>query len=285
MTPNRREILRRVLALPGVQLTGGAPAAAKSRWKMRLSTSSVHFSSLPIEQACERIAALGFEAIDFWNSRFQCPHMDEIENRLGAGGLKEVLAKNKLKLYAFTCYHVGYPKYAKLLGQAGGGVAVRESKYGKVETLASEMKAFLEGLKPELELAEENNSYLAIENHGNALLNTLDSFKAFVEFAAHPRLGIALAPYHLQASGISVEEVTAIVGKRLLFYYAWQRAKDLEQLPGIGPTDFTPWLAALAKAGYSHYVNPFMHGQPPVDVMSQSLEKSVRYLKDCYRKI
>ena len=38
---------------------------------------------------------------------------------------KDLLAKHKLKLAAVTCYFVGYPKYARLLGEMGGGVAVR----------------------------------------------------------------------------------------------------------------------------------------------------------------
>ncbi len=254
---------------------------------MRLSTSSVQFSSLPIEKACEQIAALGFEAVDFWPANFQCPHLDEIEKRLGPEGLKELLAKHNLKLYAFTCYSLGYPKYAELLGKSGGGVAVREAAYGNVkpEDLVPRMKALFESLKPQAEQAEKYDSYIAIENHGGSLLNSVDSFKAFVELNPNPkRLGIALAPYHLQVGQISVPEVTAIVGKQLLFYYAWQHAAGTGQLPGIGPEDFTPWIAALAKADYQWYVNPFMHGHPAPDVMAKSLATSRDYLKECYAK-
>ncbi len=273
------------VAAPG--LIGSNRAQAAEPWKMRLSTSSVQFSSLPIEKACEQIAALGFEAVDFWPANFQCPHLDEIEKRLGPEGLKELLAKHNLKLYAFTCYSLGYPKYAELLGKSGGGVAVREAAYGDVkpEDLATRMKALFESLKPQAEQAEKYDSYIAIENHGGSLLNSVDSFKAFVELNPNPkRLGIALAPYHLQVARISVPEVTAIVGKQMLFYYAWQHAADTSQLPGIGPEDFTPWIAALAKADYQWYVNPFMHGHPEPDVMAKSLATSVDYLKKCYAK-
>ena len=149
-----------------------------------------------MEKACERIAGLGFAAVDFWPAGFKCPHLDEIEKRLGPEGLKELLAKHHLKLYAFTCYnvgaHAGYPRFAKLLGKAGGGLAVREARYGKVVNLTAEMKALLEQLKPQLELAEKYNSRIAVENHANSLLNSKDSFKAFVELNQNPRLGIAL---------------------------------------------------------------------------------------------
>ena len=63
-------------------------------------------------------------------------------------------------------------------------------------------------------------------------------------------------------------------GKQLFFFYAWQRGKGTDQLPGIGPTDFTPWIAALSKVGYAGYVNPFMHGELETEQMSAALVKS-----------
>ena len=212
------------------------------------------------------------------------PHLDEIEKRLGPEGLKELLAKHHLKLCSFSCYGLGYPKYAELLGKAGGGVAIRESRGGKVGNLTSETKSFLDGLKPQIELAEKHNGYVAIENHSGALLDSRDSFKAFVDINRSPRLGIALAPYHLQAARIPVEEVIGIVGQQLLFFYAWQLGGGLQQLPGIGPTDFTPWIAALANADYRRYVNPFMHGHPGPDAMAKSLATARDYLNRCYAK-
>ena len=70
----------------------------------------------------------------------------------------------------------------------------------------------------------------------------------------------------------------------MLFFYAWQRAGGTAQLPGIGKTDFVPWIAALAKANYRGYVNPFMHHEPKPDQMSAALAKSREYLKACYAK-
>jgi sugar phosphate isomerase/epimerase len=262
----------------------GASAAAPS-WTMRLSCSSIDFASLPIEEACQRIAALGFQAIDIWSAHAGCPHLDDVQKRLGPAGLKDLLARHKLKLYAFSVYAGGYPRYAELLGKAGGGVAVRGSAGAcKPDELTARMKDFLKTLEPEAALAEKHDSYLAIENHGGSLLCSLDSFKAFADLNKNPRLGIALAPYHLQAIKASVEEVIAIAGRQLFFFYAWQNSPGLQQLPGIGPTDCAPWIAALAKAGYRWYVNPFMHNEPEPDAMSAALRKSCRYLQQCYEK-
>ena len=261
------------------------PAAARKKWRLRLSTSSIHYMQLPIEQACERIAKLGFKGIDIWSAHNGCPHLDDVLKRVGPEGLKKLLGKHKLKLFAFSVYQGGYERYAELLGKAGGGVAVRGSAgASKPEELSARMKKFIESLKPLADLAEKNNSYLAIENHGGSLLCTLDSFKAFVDINKSPRLGIALAPYHLQSIKASVPEAIRISGKQLFFFYAWQRAKGTGQLPGHGPTDFTPWLAALAEVGYRWPVNPFMHHEPAPDEMSAALAKSRDYLKRCYDK-
>ena len=64
--------------------------------------------------------------------------------------------------------------------------------------------------------------------------------------------------------------------------YAWQRGHAVDQLPGHGPVDFKPWIAALAKIRYRGYVNPFMHGDIEADAMSEALAKSRDYLNRCY---
>jgi sugar phosphate isomerase/epimerase len=270
---------------PALLAAGRMAFGAEGRWPMRLSTSSIQFAALPFEKACQRIAEMGFEAIDIWSAFGGCTHLDDAQKRLGPDGLKGVLEKNKLKLYAFSVYVGGYARYAELLGKAGGGVAVHGSA-GPCDPkeLTTRMKAYLEALKPEAELAEKYNSYVAVENHGGALLNSVDSFKAFADLNTSPRIGIALAPYHVQAGKEKVEDAIAAAGKHLFFFYAWQHSPGTQQLPGIGPTDCTPWLAALAKVGYRWYVNPFMHGEPPPDEMAAALAKSRDYLRQCYAK-
>lgn len=275
---NRRDFLGAAAGAAAALLVPHARAVEP--WRLRLSTSSIHFKALSIERACERIAALGFEAIDIWSAHENCPHLDDVLKRFGPAGLKEMLSKYHLTLYSFSTYAGGYARYAELLGQAGGGVAVQGSAPPcRPEEVTSKMKSFLEGLKPLVELAEKNKSYLAIENHGHALLDSLDSIKTFVDLNQHPRLGIALAPYHLQTIKAPVEDAIAICGQQLFFFYAWQNQPGTAQLPGHGPTDFKPWLKALAQIGYRWPVNPFMHGHIEPDQMSAALAKARDYLQ------
>jgi sugar phosphate isomerase/epimerase len=259
----------------------GLPAhAAAPKWRMRLATSSIQFKQLTLAETCRQLAELGFEAIDIWDEFDGCPHLDEAA-KLGGEGLRDLLDKHKLKLSAITVYRTSYERYAELLDKAGGGIAVRASEYVSVkpEELVARMKQFFEKLKPLVELAEQHNGRLAIENHGDALLGTPDSFKAFVDLNQSPRVGIALAPYHLQAIKASVPDVIRTCGRQLLFFYAWQNADKFNQFPGYGPTDCKPWLDALAEIAYEHYVHPFMHGHPPTDEMTAALAKSRDYLK------
>lgn len=283
---NRREFIGGIAGVGAAAMSGPMALAAegKGQWSLRLSTSSNHFRQLSLEDACERIGKLGFEAIDIWSAFQGCKHLDDAKERLGAEGLKEVLAKHNLKLFAFSVYVGGYPRYAEFLGACGGGVAVQGSTGpAKPGELTTRMKAYLESLKPQVELCERFGSRLAIENHGGSLLHTIDSMKAFVDHNSFPRLGIALAPYHVQAGKMSVEEAIRVCGKQLFFFYAWQHAPGVNELPGHGPSDFAPWLKALALVGYQGYVNIFTHHHMEPDPMSVALAKARDYLKASYR--
>jgi sugar phosphate isomerase/epimerase len=286
---NRRRFLAQAagLAAGGCLAASGLARAGAARWTMKLSGSSINFSRLSIEQACERIAGLGFEAIDIWSAYVGCPHLDDALNRLGPDGLKALLARNKLALNAFSVYIGGFAKYAELLGKVGGGVAITGSA-GPCDPkdLTVRMKAFLESLKPQLDLAERSSSTLAIENHGNALLDSVDSLKAFSDLNRNPRVGLALAPFHIGARKESVPAAIEAAGRNLLFFYAWQYDSSMseKQLPGVGPADCAPWLTALARVNYRGYVNPFLHSEPPPDRAFAALARSRDYLRECYRK-
>lgn len=285
---NRRQFLGTAAVLAATPVLGNPLAlrAATPAWALRLSASSINYSKLSIEEACQRIGRLGFEGVDIWSAYTGCPHLDDGLKRLGPDGLKTLLAKHRLRLNAFSVYVGGYARYAELLGQSGGGVAIQGSAGPcPAHELRRRMKQFIESLKPALELCERYNSQLAIENHGHALLDSIDSIKAFVDLNTHPRLGIALAPYHLQILGASVEEAIVACGPQLLFFYAWQHAPGTQQLPGLGKADFVPWLRALARINYRGYVNPFMHEEPAPEAMDLALAQSRDYLKKCYAEM
>jgi sugar phosphate isomerase/epimerase len=78
----------------------------------------------------------------------------------------------------------------------------------------------------------------------------------------------------------SVAEAIHAVGRKLFFFYAWQRAPGLAELPGDGTLDFAPVLRGLAQVGYTGYLNLFTHTHVPRDEMTAAVIRSRQYLED-----
>ncbi|MGL6226950.1 MAG: sugar phosphate isomerase/epimerase family protein [Thermoguttaceae bacterium] len=286
---NRRIFLQRSAAIAGMMMvkTGfsrclnvGETEPSKKPVSFQLACSSINYSSLALPDACERIAKLGYPGIDIWSGQAGCPHLDSVLEKFGSDGLAEMLTQNKLKLCSFSTYAGGYGKYAELLGKCGGGLAVQGSTgWNTDRSLTRQMKSFLESQKPLLELCEKYNSALAVENHSGAtLLDSLDSIKAFVDQNRNPRLGIALAPYHILHNGESVSEAIRLCGSQLKFIYLWENGEGARQMPGVGSVDMQDWIEALRDIQYPGYGVPFMHGEPEPDEMDRLHRRSIDYL-------
>ena len=284
----RREFLKG-MALAGATL--GCPALLSGKdqgaaWQPKLALSSVMFSGLSLADFCGQAATLGFKGIDLWGPFGNCRHLAEAQE-LGAKSFQKLLENSHLELGAWTTYRTkvdrrGFPGFAEFIGACGGGVVVRESKYADVDKdrLEEALRGFFKELQPEIELARKHKVRLAIENHGNAVLDTIESIEMFTKLNPAPDVvGIALAPYHLQNRKMPVIDAIRACGNQLLFFYAWQSADGAKQLPGHGPLDFAPWLHALEQQEYRHWMTPFMHGDLPVGDMAAAVGTAVRYLR------
>ncbi|MCH7226382.1 sugar phosphate isomerase/epimerase family protein [Haloferula sp. A504] len=287
--PARREFLKQsamiaaLLGTPGLLRAGGGTDA----WRPRLALSSVMFSDLSLEELCRQAVELGFKGIDLWGPFGDCRHLARARE-LGVDEFRKLLRAHDLEIGAWTTYRTkghdeGFPGFAEFIGGCGGGVVVRESKYGSfaADQLDAAMREFFAELRPEIELARKHKVRLAIENHGHALLDSPQSFEAFKRHNPAPDVvGLGVAPYHLQKRKADVSEVIGICGDHLLFFYAWQSAGGTKQLPGHGPADFEPWMRALSAVNYSHWMTPFMHGGLPQDEMAAAVAKAVDYLRN-----
>ena len=256
-------------------------------WRPQLALSSVMFSGLSLEDLCRQAESLGFKGLDLWGPFGECRHLIEARD-LGADGFHRLLRRHGLVVGAWTTYRTkghdeGFPGFAEFIGACGGGVVVRESKYGEVpaDQLEESIGKFFEELQPEIELARKHKVRLAIENHGHAILDRPESFEVFTRLNPAPdAVGVAVAPYHLQGRKADVAEVIRRCGDQLLFFYAWQRAGGTKQLPGNGLVDFQPWMQALAEQGYRHWMTPFMHGELEEEPMAAAVAKAVQYLRN-----
>ncbi|MFQ6132930.1 MAG: sugar phosphate isomerase/epimerase family protein [Armatimonadota bacterium] len=251
----------------------------------RFGMSTCMYHNSPLEVAIEEIAKTGCEAVDVWEERAatRVNHMAWVEQN-GPDKLRELVEDAGLKLWAFSIYRTAGDKRLERLEwlkEAGGEVAV----LGGGARRGQPVQAGIDALAPLVERAEELGLKIAGENHGGTSLNTIASMREFVSLAKSPALGMALAPYHVMGAGEPVPEAVQAVGEKLFFFYAWQRAPGMRELPGDNTLDFLPVLRALRQVNYPGYVNIFTHASAPKEEMTQAVIASREYLEGLARRL
>ncbi|HIG31754.1 MAG TPA: sugar phosphate isomerase/epimerase [Verrucomicrobiales bacterium] len=278
---NRRQFIRKIgLAGIGVFISSRfVQQAAENQFKFRYMVGSSMYGELPLSEILPGVRATGAQFIDIWprvhgNQREQ---MDE----MGHDQFEALLRKHQVKLGCLTHYDLGPFGLASEMPIAKrfncgvmvcGGQGPKGLKGGRLKTA---VKDFAEQLKPHLELAEQHGVSIAIENHGNNLIDSSDSLKWLMEFRSSMNLKIALAPYHLETLGVDALELGRLVedlGNRIGIFYAWQhgmgcmkklpKEQELLQMPGRGNFDFAPVAKALKKIDFSGFTEIFMHPVP-----------------------
>ncbi len=245
----------------------------------RFSTSTIMYDESPLEEALDEIAKTGCEAVDIWDAGANAEqnHMRWIEKNRPEQ-LRQFLDNLGLKLFAFSIYFAPGDRHLEQLEwlkEAGGEVAV----IGGGAKDGEPVQAGIDALDPLVEKAEELGIKIAGENHGGSSLNTIASMREYVELAKSPALGMALAPYHVMGEEESVPEAVRAVGSKLFFFYAWQRAEGMAELPGDGTLDFLPVLRALREVEFGGYLNLFTHTRAPKDEMTEAVVASREYVE------
>lgn len=153
-------------------------------------------------------------------------------------------------------------------GFGGGGPGAKDLRGAE---LRRGIRVQVEKLKPIIGKAGELGVKLAIENHLNGLLEPPESLNILMEEIPEKHVGVAFAPFHLPQDAALLGRLVGDLGDRLLYYYAWQYgdgsgnlppAAQKKQLPGVGPLDFKPMLAALKRHRFNGWTSIFMHPTP-----------------------
>jgi sugar phosphate isomerase/epimerase len=227
---------------------------------------------------------------------------------LGEERFAALLGRHNVKLGCITQYRLGPFRLGgelKLAARLGCHTVVTGGEGPKGlsgAALKAAVRAFVEKLKPTLDAAAEAGVTVAIENHGQNLIESPDAMKWLVEFRPAPCLGVALAPYHLPQDAQSLAALIRALGDGLAVFYAWQhgegcmtrmpKEKELLQMPGRGPLDFKPLLAALSDIRFSGWTEIFMHSTPrgtavldvPAEVTAE-VGRARAYLEECLASI
>lgn len=279
---SRREFLRTTSTLAASAFATAAvsalsPAArAADAWAPRYVLASSLFGKLPLREILPAVSQCGAEAIDLWPK----PHGSQREelDSMGMDAFKQLLSEHKVQVGVLTRYDLGMGKLVSEFDVARAlGARVIVTGVGGPKGLAgAELKAavgdFAQKIAPVVAVAEEKGITIAMENHGNCLLETADSVRYLVDACRSKALGIALAPYHLEQDPEALARLVRELGPRLAVFYAWQHGKgamgaqpkadELLQLPGRGPLDFRPAMRALRDMNYQGITQIFMHPFP-----------------------
>ena len=259
-----------------IAAAGFKDAAEKSRFQLRYILGSCMYGYTKLESILPEVRGIGATSIDIWpkvhgNQREQLATMGEA--RFAA-----LLKKRRVTLGCITQYKLGpfglkdEMRLAQRLGCQTIVTGGRGPKGLKGNALKAAVKTFIEKLKPHLAIAEKTGVTIAIENHGNNLIDSPDSLKWLAELRPSKHLAVALAPYHLPQEPKLLSELIRTLGNRIAMFYAWQhgmgchkklpKEQELLQMPGRGTLDFAPLLAALRDVKYTGWTEIFMHPVP-----------------------
>jgi sugar phosphate isomerase/epimerase len=214
----------------GSALAGTLPLTVadedSSEFWLRYIVGSCMYGYTPVDEILPEVKKTGASAIDIWPKRHgnQREQLDE----MGEAAFADLLAAHDVRLGCITQYVLGpfglkeEMKLAKRLGCSTivtGGVG---PKGLKGDELKQAVQKFVEQMKPHLEGAAENGVTIAIENHGNNLIQSPDSLRWLVELCDDDHLGIALAPYHLDQDEEILSDLIRTLGNRIEMFYGWQ---------------------------------------------------------------
>ena len=238
--------------------------------------ASCMYGTTPLAEIVPEVKKSGSEHIDIW-PRVHGNQREQVE-AVGNDAFAALLATHGVGLGISTRFDLGPFGLAEemVFAQEFGASLIVTGSTGPKGLVGEELRAavadFAEALKPHIAAAEKHDITISIENHGSALIESLDSMKWLIELTDSPHLGIALAPYHLPDDAQLVAQLIKDLGQGLALFYAWQhgmgcheklpKEQELMQMPGRGSLDFSPILSALKKINYSGWTEIFMHPVP-----------------------
>ncbi|NOX55708.1 MAG: sugar phosphate isomerase/epimerase [Planctomycetes bacterium] len=310
-TQTRRKFLEQTAGLAAAAVSSSLPLAsaagpAKKPFRLTYILASCMYGKLPLATILPEVHKTGAEYIEIWAER----HGNQREqiDQMGVEAFARMLREHNVKLGSFTCFKLGIFRMQpemRVVKQLGGDMVICNSGGPRGLTgrsLKDAVRQFAEKLKPHVAAAEEIGVTIGVENHSHSLIDSSDSQLWLLEFLPSPHLGIALAPYHMPQDEQLLARHIKNLGERLVHFQAWQHGKgcmkklpkeeELLQLPGRGPLDFTPLLAALKAIQYRWRTEIFMHPVPrgipilpTVEQVTAEINRARAYLEECLARV
>lgn len=280
-----------------------APAAKPGAFKLRYVLSTNQYGTLPIADIVPEVHRTGSEGLDVWAGRWG--NQREQIDAMGHEKFAAILQQHKVGVATYTCMDPGFIKcepHMRAMLKFGGNMIVAGFPGGgpgakdlRGDDLRRGIRASVEKLKPIIAIAGELGVKLAIENHLNGLLEPPESLNMLADATPEKHVGISFAPFHLPQDPALLGRLVGDLGEKLFYFYAWQHGDgsgnippeaQRKQLPGVGPLDFKPMLAALKRHNFNGWTAIFMHPtprgspqHPTVPEVSAQINRSRDYLE------
>lgn len=289
---NRRDFCQSIAASTAAAiLCRPAVSADDAPFELNYMLASSMYGRLPLAEILPEVSRTGAKSIDIWREG----HANQREQiaELGLDRFAAMLQQHDLSLACTTIWSKPFAEECRFVQKLGGKLLVT----GFIPEKDTEK--FIEQLKPQLAVAEETGVTVCIENHGGGF----DAIRRFADQSEKiSHLKVALAPYHLPQDAEEIAKVIRDIGPQIGLFYAWQHGKgamgqqpkedELLQLPGRGPLDFTPMLAALKEVKYAGpteiFMHPFPRGIPILPTAKEvtaEINRAREYLSKCLRAI
>jgi len=279
-----------------------ADAAESEPFQLKYILGSCMYGYQYVGEILPEVRKTGATALDVW-PKVHGNQREQLTD-LGEDKFAAMLKQHEITLGCITQYKLGpFGLQDEMrLAQRFGCRTIVTGGRGPAGLKGSELKVgvqdFIEKMKPHLEVAEETGVTIAVENHGNNLIESPDSLKWLAELRPSKHLAIAFAPYHLPQDADLLGRLIETLGDSIAVFYAWQhgmgcheklpKEQELLQMPGRGDLDFGPLLSALKQMKYSGWTEIFMHPVPrgiPILETASAVTAEINRSRDYLNKL
>jgi sugar phosphate isomerase/epimerase len=279
-----------------------ADAAESEPFQLKYILGSCMYGYQYVGEILPEVRKTGATALDVW-PKVHGNQREQLTD-LGEDKFAAMLKQHEITLGCITQYKLGpFGLQDEMrLAQRFGCRTIVTGGRGPAGLKGSELKAgvqdFIEKMKPHLEVAEETGVTIAVENHGNNLIESPDSLKWLAELRRSKHLAIAFAPYHLPQDADLLGRLLETLAESIAVFYAWQhgmgcheklpKEQELLQMPGRGDLDFGPLLSALKQMKYSGWTEIFMHPVPrgiPILETASAVTAEINRSRDYLNKL
>ena len=260
-----------------------------------IGCSTLTFHMLSLDEALERIAALGFSAIDLAMIAEFCPHADPHADRAGRARVARAIAAAGLRVTSINAWSLEFVNDASdaerdhirgalRIAEAVGAPVVTMQPGGPVppDDRAETAPVVAEQLNALGAEAQAAGIALAVEApHMGTFAEEFEAACGLVDLLDPDTLGVALDTSHVLNGGGTIDQALARYGPRVLHVHLRDyRDGSIFVTPGDGVIDFAEVIGGLAALGYrGGFSAELEYEEESADVSEREAVRALAYFR------